>query len=102
MSRRGTRRAFRTHGSISSRKNGDDLLERFFGAFESRSDADDGLDGSSRSYLVAFLHGADSEESLRLRILKRLEEVVTDRQSLRSRRRGSWSAYQAAAAWTDR
>ena len=65
-------------------ENGDDLLERFFGAFESRSEADDGLDDSSRSYLVAFLHGADSEESLRLRILKRLEEVMTDRQSLRA------------------
>ena len=33
-----------------------------------------------------FLHGADPEESLRLRILKRLEEVAKDRQSLAQRR----------------
>ena len=65
-------------------ENGDDLLARFFSAFEARADTDDGLDEASRQYLGAFLHGADSEDSLRLRILKRLEEVVKDRQSLRN------------------
>ena len=64
-------------------ENGDDLLARFFAAFEPRSDADDGLDESSRGYLTAFLHGADSEDSLRLRILKRLGDVAADRRALR-------------------
>ena len=64
--------------------NGDELLARFFAAFEPRTDADDGLDPASRSYLEAFLHGADAEDSLRLRILKRLKEVAADRQSLRN------------------
>ena len=66
------------------RENGDDLLARFFSAFESRADANDGLDEASREVLHKFLQGADSEESLRVRILKRLEEVATDRQSLRN------------------
>ena len=65
-------------------ENGDDLLARFFSAFESRPDANDGLDEASRQYLRKFLHGADPEDSLRLRILKRLEEVARDRQSLRN------------------
>ena len=65
-------------------ENGKDLLARFFAAFEPRSDADDGLDESSRDYLTAFLHGADSEDSLRLRILKRLGDVAADRRALRS------------------
>ena len=42
------------------------------------------LDEASQDYLRRFLHGADSEDSLRLRILKRLTEVVNDRKSLRS------------------
>ena len=62
----------------------DDLLSRFFAAFESRSEADQGLDDSSKSYLTKFLHGADSDDSLRLRVLKRLKEVADDRQSLRN------------------
>ena len=65
-------------------KNDEDLLARFFAAFDPRSEADDGLDESSRSYLDAFLHGADTEDSLRVRILKRLKEVVVDRQSMRN------------------
>ena len=65
-------------------ESGDDLLARFFRAFESHPDANDGLDAASRQYLRKFLHGADPEESLRLRILKRLEEVAKDRQSLRN------------------
>ena len=65
-------------------ENGDDLLARFFNAFESRPDANDGLDEASREYLREFLHGADPEDSLRLRILKRLEEVASDRRSLRN------------------
>jgi len=65
-------------------EEGDDLLVRFFRAFESRSGASDGLDDTSRQYLTRFLHGVDSEDSLRLRMLKRLEEVVKDRQSLRN------------------
>ena len=65
-------------------KNGDDLLARFFSAFESRSDANDGLDEESHEYLREFLRGADPEDSLRLRILKRLEEVAGDRRSLRN------------------
>ena len=64
--------------------NADDLLARFFAAFEPRPDIDDGLDPASRSYLTGFLHGADAEDSLRLRILKRLKEVAADRQSLRN------------------
>ncbi|MCY4059175.1 MAG: DEAD/DEAH box helicase, partial [Gammaproteobacteria bacterium] len=65
-------------------EHGDHLLARFFAAFEPRSEAEDGLDESSRDYLVAFLHGADSESSLRLRILTRLGEVAADRRSLRN------------------
>ena len=64
--------------------NGQDLLSRFFRAFESRSGTGDDLDDESRHYLTHFLHGADSEDSLRLRILKRLTEVARDRQSLRN------------------
>ena len=66
------------------RESGDDLLARFFSAFESRAGANDGLDEASREVLHEFLHGADPEESLRVRILKRLEEVAKDRQSLRN------------------
>ena len=65
-------------------ENGDDLLSRFFDAFESRPDANDGLDEASHQHLHKFLHGADPEDSLRLRILKRLEEMAKDRQSLRN------------------
>ena len=65
-------------------ENGDDLLARYFDAFESRPDANDGLDEASRQHLRKFLHGADPEDSLRLRILKRLEEVAGDRRSLRN------------------
>ena len=64
--------------------NGDDLLARFFRAFESRSGPAHGLDDSSREYLERFVHGRDAEESLRLRILNRLTEVAKDRQSLRN------------------
>ena len=64
--------------------NAEELLNRFFAAFESRSEADDGLDDSSKGYLATFLHGADSEGSLRLRVLSRLKEVADDRQSLRN------------------
>ena len=64
--------------------NGTDLLARFFEAFESRPDAEHGLDKGSRQYLEHFLHGRDTEDSLRLRILKRLTEVAKDRQSLRN------------------
>ena len=39
---------------------------------------------ASRRYLGEFLHGADPEDSLRLRILKCLTEVVKERQSLRN------------------
>ena len=65
-------------------ENGDDLLARFFSAFESHAGASDGLDEASRQFLRKFLHGADPDDSLRLRILKRLEEVAKDRQSLRN------------------
>ena len=65
-------------------ESGDDLLARFFRAFESHPDANDGLDAASRQYLRKFLHGADPEDSLRLRILKRLGEVAKDRQSQRN------------------
>ncbi|MCY4014381.1 MAG: DEAD/DEAH box helicase [Gammaproteobacteria bacterium] len=65
-------------------ENADDLLHRFFAAFEPRSEADDGLDDSSMGYLTTFVHGADSESSLRLRVLNRLKEVADDRQSLRN------------------
>lgn len=65
-------------------ENADDLLSQFFAAFEPRSEADDGLDDSSRSYLTTFVHGAGSESSLRLRVLNRLKEVADDRQSLRN------------------
>ena len=64
--------------------NGDDLLVRFFRAFESRSGAAHGLDEDSHQYLERFLHGEDQEDSLRLRILNRLREVAKDRQSLRN------------------
>ena len=65
-------------------KMAEELLARFFAAFESRTGMDDGLDDASRQYLRAFLHGADQEESLRWRILRRLTEVVEDRKSLRN------------------
>ena len=65
-------------------EHGEDLLARFFAAFESRREEEDGLDDSSRDYLATFLHGADSERSLRLRILTRLGEVAADRRSLRN------------------
>ena len=64
--------------------NGDELLARFFAAFESNSGADHGLDEDSREYLNGFLHGREPDDSLRLRILKRLIEVSKDRQSLRN------------------
>ncbi|MCY3837222.1 MAG: DEAD/DEAH box helicase, partial [Gammaproteobacteria bacterium] len=65
-------------------EHGDDLLARFFAAFEPRSETEDGLDGSSRDYLAAFLRGADSESTLCQRILTRLGEVAADRRSLRN------------------
>ena len=43
-----------------------------------------GLDEASQDYLTHFLHGAEPEDSLRLRILKRLTEVVKDRKALRN------------------
>ena len=64
--------------------NGDELLARFFAAFESQPGTGHGLDEDSREYLEGFLHGQDEEGSLRLRILKRLTEVSKDRQSLRN------------------
>ena len=64
--------------------NGDDLLARFFRAFEARSGTTGGIDDASRRYLGEFLHGADPEASLRLRILNRLTEVMKERQSLRN------------------
>ena len=64
--------------------NGDDLLARFFRAFEARSGTTGGIDDASRRYLDEFLHGADPEASLRLRILNRLTEVMKERQSLRN------------------
>ena len=65
-------------------ENGDELLERFFRAFESRPGVPHGIDQFSSEYLDRFLHGQDPEDSLRLRILKRLTEVAKDRQSLRN------------------
>ena len=66
-------------------EQGDDLLARFTKAFEAHSGTSGGIDDASRRYLgPEFLHGADPEESLRLRILKRLTEVVKERQSLRN------------------
>ena len=62
----------------------DDLLARFFRAFEIRSGTTGGIDDASRRYLGEFLHGADPEASLRLRILNRLTEVMKERQSLRN------------------
>ena len=64
--------------------NGDDLLARFFRAFEARTGTTGGIDDASRRYLGEFLHGADPEASLRLRILNRLTEVMKERQSLRN------------------
>ena len=64
--------------------NDDALLKRFFQAFESRSGVAYDLDDASREYLTNFLRGNDPEDSLRLRILKRLTEVAQDRQSLRN------------------
>ena len=63
---------------------GDELLARFFAAFESRSGSDHGLDEDSREYLEGFLHGQNEEGSLRFRILHRLTEVAEDRKSLRN------------------
>jgi len=65
-------------------EHGDDLLARFVRAFEARSGTSGGIDDASRRYLGEFLHGADPEDSLRLRILKCLTEVVKERQSLRN------------------
>ena len=65
-------------------EHGEDLLARFFAAFESRGEEEEGLDDSSRDYLAAFLHGADSERSLRQRVLDRLKDVAEDRRSLRN------------------
>ena len=65
-------------------EHGDDLLARFFRAFEARSGTGGGIDDASRRYLGEFLHGADPEDSLRLRILKCLTEAVKERQSLRN------------------
>lgn len=65
-----------------------DLLARFFLAFENIADPspsnENTLDDESRQYLTNFLKGADPEDSLRLRILKRLTEVAKDRQVLRN------------------
>ena len=65
-------------------ENDDDLLNRFLDAFKSRSGDAYGLDDASREYLENFLRGSDPEDSLRLRILKRIMEVAQDRQSLRN------------------
>ena len=65
-------------------EHGDDLLARFFRAFEARSGTTGGIDDASRRYLGEFLHGTDPEASLRLRILNRLTEVMKERQSLRN------------------
>ena len=64
--------------------NDDELLVRFFAAFESQPGTDHGLDEDSREYLKGFLHGQDEDGSLRFRILNRLTEVAKDRRSLRS------------------
>ena len=65
-------------------EHGDDLLARFVRAFGARSGTSGGIDDASRRYLSEFLHGADPEDSLRLRILKCVTEVVKERQSLRN------------------
>ncbi|MCZ0945645.1 MAG: DEAD/DEAH box helicase [Gammaproteobacteria bacterium] len=65
--------------------NGDQLLGRFFQAFDTDpSTGEAELDEASQDYLTHFLNGADPEDSLRLRILKRLTEVVSDRKALRN------------------
>ena len=65
-------------------EHGDDLLARFFRAFEPRAGAAGGIDDASRRYIGEFLHGADPEDSLRLRILRRLAAVAKERRILRN------------------
>ena len=66
-------------------ENGDRILSRFFQAFDrDPSTGEAELDEASQDYLTHFLHGAEPEDSLRLRILKRLTEVVKDRKALRN------------------
>ncbi len=65
-------------------ENDDDLLNRFLDAFKTRPGVAYDLDDASREYLANFLQGNDPEDSLRLRILKRIMEVAQDRQSLRN------------------
>ena len=66
-------------------ENGERIFSRFFHAFDTGSStADAELDEASKDYLRRFLHGADPEDTLRLRILKRLTEVVNDRKALRN------------------
>ena len=64
--------------------NGNALLDRFFSAFRSPRTRRDELDEASREYLTSFLHGTEDDDSLRLRILKRLSEVAADRKALRA------------------
>ena len=64
--------------------SGDDLLHRFFAAFEPLPGAEDGIDEASRTQLRGFLQGTGTEASLRTRILNRLTEVAEDRKSLRA------------------
>ena len=66
-------------------ENGDEILSRFFQAFDTDpSTGEPELDEASQDYLTRFLQGAEPEDSLRLRILKRLAEVVNDRKALRN------------------
>ena len=66
-------------------EHGDDLLGRFFRAFEPRAGAaTGGIDDASRHALREFLHGAVSEDSLRLRLLRRLGDVAKERRHLRN------------------
>ena len=64
--------------------NGDELLQRFFAAFDPLPGTEDGIDEVSRAHLRAFLRGAGTEASLQTRILNRFTEVAEDRKSLRA------------------
>ncbi len=66
-------------------ENGDRLLSRFFQAFDNDASIGEAeLDQASQDYLTHFLNGADPDQSLCMRILKRLTEVVNDRKALRN------------------
>lgn len=61
---------------------GEEIKTGFFRTFESGQVAQGGLDKDAQQYLTSFLFGAEPQDSLRLRILKRLSEVVKDRRAL--------------------